>query len=566
MFFDLKDCEMDGTEWLAGIEVPVRSAMIPTSGRFEQSPAGMLTNSSFSERPMSGMIRAGLTLQMLTVLALCFQTEAEIQAAENSKQGASKPNIVFILADDLGIGDLGCYNPESKVATPNMDRIAAEGMRFNDAHTPSSVCSPTRYGVLTGRYAWRSRLKKGVLWGYSRSLIEPGRETVASLLKKQGYATAAVGKWHLGLQQTDETLDAPVPNASSILPEDHPHAVDYSKPLSPGPNAVGFDYFFGIPASLDMNPYVYVENDQVVEAATSKVPRSAHRRQGGGGVWRAGKIAPSFKHIDVLPRITEKATEWLGKQSAEKPFFLYFPLSAPHTPWVPTKEFMKDSKIGYYGGFVAQVDWVVGQVLKTLDERGLADNTMIVMTSDNGSHWPGSDVKKWNHAANMHYRGQKADIWEAGHRVPFMVRWPGHVTKQSTSDRTICLTDFMATAADITGQELPRTAGEDSFTLLPELTGRQSKEAADRPPVVHHSLGGTFAIRDGNWKLVVDNLGSGGFSSPRVVKPKDGGPAGQLYNLTKDPSEKQNVYQEHAQTVKQLRARLNEIKSAGRSR
>lgn len=508
-------------------------------------------------------------LNQATGLALATLAVAILQLLETNSCSAEsdiRPNIVFILADDLGIGDLGCYNSESKVATPNMDRIAAEGMRFNDAHTPSSVCSPTRYGVLTGRYAWRSRLKNGVLWGYSRSLIEPGRETVASLLKKQGYATAAVGKWHLGLQQTDKTIQAPIPNASEILPEDHPHAVDYSKPLSPGPNAVGFDYFFGIPASLDMNPYVYVENDRVVEAATNEIAKSAHRRQGGGGVWRAGKIAPSFKHIDVLPRITEKANEWLGKQSSKKPFFLYFPLTAPHTPWVPTEEFMKDSKVGHYGGFVAQVDWVVGQILKTLDERGLAENTMIILTSDNGSHWPESDIKKWNHAANMHYRGQKADIWEAGHRVPFLVRWPGHVAKQSTSDKTICLTDFMATAADITKATLPDSSAEDSFSLLSELTARKNGATSPRPPVIHHSLGGTFAIRQSNWKLVVDNLGSGGFSSPKVVKAKPGEPAGQLYDLSLDPSEKNNLYQQNAQIVNDLRTRLDAIKSSGRSR
>ena len=515
---------------------------------------------------MNWVFRGSVAMLTWIILSAGHQLGAEIQAADSAKKQASKPNIVFILADDLGIGDLGCYNSDSKVATPNMDRIAAEGMRFNDAHTPSSVCSPTRYGVLTGRYAWGSRMKKGVLWGYSRSLIEPGRETVASLLKKQGYATAAVGKWHLGLQQTDETVEAPVPDASEVLPEDHPHAADYSKPLSPGPNALGFDYFFGIPASLDMNPYVYVENDRVVEAATNEIARSAHRRQGGGGVWRGGKIAPSFKHIDVLPRITEKATEWLGKQSSEKPFFLYFPLSAPHTPWVPTEEFMKDSKVGYYGGFVAQVDWVVGQVLKTLDERGLAENTMIVMTSDNGSHWPGSDTTKWNHAANMHYRGQKADIWDAGHRVPFLVRWPGRVAKQSTSDKTICLTDFMATAAEVTGASLPDSAGEDSFSILPELTGSKGAKASKRPPVVHHSLGGTFAIRQDNWKLVVDNLGSGGFSSPKFVKPKAGQLGGQLYDLSSDPSEKNNLYEQNAQIADDLRARLGAIKSQGGSR
>ena len=508
------------------------------------------------------------SVAVVTALAtwVVLSASPAIRAADVAGGKASKPNFVFILADDLGIGDLGCYNAKSKVATPHMDRIAAEGMRFNDAHTPSSVCSPTRYGVLTGRYAWRSRLKNGVLWGYSRSLIEPGRETVASLLQKQGYATAALGKWHLGLQQTDNNVKAPVPAASEILPEDHPHAVDYSKPLSPGPNSVGFDYFFGIPASLDMNPYVYVENDRVIEAATAFTERSLHRRQGGGGVWRAGKIAPSFKHIDVLPRITEKATEWLSQQSNEKPFFLYFPLSAPHTPWVPTDEFMKDSKVGYYGGFVAQVDWVVGQVLKTLDERGLADNTMIILTSDNGSHWPVSDIEQWDHAANMHYRGQKADVWEGGHRVPFIVRWPGRVEKGSTSDHTICLTDFMATAASATGTELPSAAGEDSFSLVPALTGSNDSGSGVRASVVHHSMNGTFAIRRDNWKLVVDNLGSGGFTAPRVVKPAKGQPAGQLYDLVADPSEENNLYERNDQVVADLRAELDRIQSSGRSR
>lgn len=506
-----------------------------------------------------------VAIVMLMALIFSRQEQATF-AAESSSSNASRPNIVFILADDLGIGDLGCYNDQSKIRTPNMDRIAAEGMRFNDAHTPSAVCSPTRYGVLTGRYAWRSRLKSGVLWGYSRSLIEPDRETVASLLKKQGYATAAVGKWHLGLQQTDTSIDAPVPPASEILPEDHPHAVDYSRPLSPGPNAFGFDYFFGIPASLDMNPYVYVENDRVIEAATEFTERSLHRRQGGGGVWRAGKIAPSFRHVDVLPKITDKATQWLSQQSAETPFFLYFPLSAPHTPWVPVDEFMKDSKVGYYGGFVAQVDWVVGEILKSLDQHGHAKNTLLILTSDNGSHWPVSDIERWNHAANLHYRGQKADIWEAGHRVPFLVRWPGRVKPQSTSDQTICLTDFMATAAAATGTQLAPTCGEDSFSLLPELTGSNDRDSTRRSSVIHHSLNGTFAIRRGKWKLVVDNLGSGGFSAPKIVKPKNGQPAGQLYDLESDSSEQNNLYEQKPQIVADLRKELQQIRSGGRSR
>src|SRR6266511_1329563 len=317
------------------------------------------------------------------------------------------PNIVFILADDLGSGDLGCYNKDSKIPTPNMDRLAREGVRFTDMHTPSSVCTPTRYGLLTGRYAWRTPLQSGVLWGYSASLIETNRLTLPKFLKKHGYATAGIGKWHLGFQEGN--------------PADKEFKVDYAKPLLPGPLTAGFDYFFGIPASLDMEPYLYVENDRAVEQPTEQVEASKPQRQGGTGFWRSGPIAPGFRHAAVLPVIAKKAIAYLERQpkaSPNKPFFLYFALTAPHEPWQPTGEFRGRSGAGDYGDFVAQVDWTIGQTLRTLDRLGLADNTLVIVTSDNGAHWTASDIKKYGHRANGHYRGQKSDIWEAGHRVP----------------------------------------------------------------------------------------------------------------------------------------------------
>lgn len=499
-----------------------------------------------------------LTRLLLTTVVFCIASGELLGANRESKPKQEKieakkvvqtrlPNIIFILADDLGSGDLGAYNPESKVKTPHMDRLAKEGMRFTDAHSPSSVCTPTRYATLTGRYAWRSRLKSGVLWGYSPMLIEEGRETIPSMLKKKGYHTAGVGKWHLGLGNAKKT--------------------DYSKPLTPGPVSVGFDYYFGIPASLDMDPYVYIENDRPVQMPTEKVAGSKHRRQGGGGFWRAGPVGPDFKHIEVLPKTTEKAKQWLKTRAMTRdarPFFLYLPMSAPHTPWLPTEEFRGKSGAGYYGDFVRMVDHNVGEILKVLDEHKLVENTMVVMTSDNGSHWPVGDIKKYGHAANLHYRGQKADIHEGGHRVPLLVRWPAKVKGGAVVDHTVCLTDFYSTIADIVGHELKKDEAEDSFTLMPVLKNSKYKTAV-RPATVHHSLSGMFAIRQGDWKLILGR-GSGGFTAPRKVKPKAGEPKGQLYHLGKDPTEQNNVYAEHPEVVKALTALLNRYKETGRSR
>ncbi len=454
----------------------------------------------------------------------------------------SRPNIVYILADDLGWGDLRCYNAKSGVPTPNADKLAAQGMRFTDMHSPSAVCTPTRYGILTGRYCWRSRLKKGVLNGHSPNLIEPDRLTVPEMLRKQGYYTAGLGKWHLGLGSDAKT--------------------DFSRPLRPGPTTHGFDYYYGIPASLDMDPYLYFENDKVVESATSQTEGSSEPR---GVFWRKGAIAPGFSIPDVLPNLTDRAVSMLRERAAKprQPFFLYLALTAPHTPWVPKEKFRDKSTAGIYGDFVAAVDGTIGTVMDALEKTGLAKNTLFIVTSDNGADWKVSDKELFAHRANANWRGEKADIWDGGHRIPFLARWPGQIKAGAVSDQLGCLTDLMATSAAITGVKLQASAGEDSFNLLPAMLGKAT--APIRESIVHHSIDGMFSIRTGEWKLEL-GLGSGGFTKPAREAAAPGGPQGQLYNIAADPAESKNLWLERPDIVKSLTALLEKQQAQGYTR
>lgn len=457
---------------------------------------------------------------------------------------ARLPNIVVILADDLGYGDLGCYNPDSKIPTPNLDRLAGQGVRFTDMHSPSAVCTPTRYGLLTGRYCWRTSLKQGVLNGYSPNLIEPGRATVASMLKSRGYFTACIGKWHLGLGDQAMT--------------------DFRRALHPGPNDHGFDYFFGIPASLDMPPYLYVENDQAVEQATAETPGSGGG-QTKGRFWRPGAIAPSLKIEEVLPTLTRRSVELIGKRaSGAQPFFLYFPMTGPHTPWVPTSAYQGRSRAGEYGDFVTQVDDSVAQVLQALDRSGAAANTLVVFASDNGAYWSQADIAATGHRSNAQWRGMKADVYEGGHRVPFIARWPGHIRPASTGAELACLTDLFATTADIVQAPLPSAAAEDSFNLRPALEGKRLTKPI-REAAVLHSMQGVFVVRQGDWKLILGR-GSGGFTQPASITPGPGEPAGELYNLREDPGETRNLYQDQTGRVGRLTALLAAYRERGRSR
>ena len=455
-----------------------------------------------------------------------------------------RPNIVFVLADDLGWGDLDSYNSFSAIPTPNANRLAREGMRFTDMHASSAVCTPSRYSILTGRYCWRTKLNGlgGVLWGYSPNLIEPGRMTVASMLKADGYYTAGVGKWHLGLGDKQKT--------------------DYTKPLDPGPVDHGFDYYFGIPASLDMEPYLYFENNHVVEQPTSSTAGSKSLR---GVFWRPGPIAPDFVMDQVLPTVTEKAVNIIHNRAANpsQPFFLYVALPSPHTPWLPLKQYQGKSRAGRYGDYVVETDAMLGKIMQALKETGVADNTLLIFTSDNGADWKPEDIAQFEHRANAEWRGEKADIWEAGHRIPFIARWPGHIKPNSISNELGSLTDFTATVAAIDGISLPHNAAEDSFDLLPALLGKNDKPI--RNTIVDESSDGMLTIRQGNWKLE-EGLGSGGFSFPVRVEPAPGGPAGQLYDLASDPHEMHNLYQERPEIVQRLSKLLESYQKQGYTR
>jgi len=494
-------------------------------------------NALYQQQP--GPIRTVLQSFFFALILLGFCTSCS-QGQSPATETKSLPNVVLVLADDMGLGDVAAYNAASKIPTPALDTLAAAGMRFTDAHSPSAVCTPTRYALLTGRYSWRTSMKSGVLKGYSPLLIDPARSTIASMLRENGYATAAIGKWHLGLGTAEVT--------------------NYSQPLSPGPNDVGFDYFFGIPASLDMPPYTYVENDRIYTSFDGdEVEDSARRRDGGGGFWRAGPIARDFTFEGVLPEIAERSVAYIHERTKfddGKPFFLYVPLAAPHTPHMPLPEFIGTSGAGYYGDFTVQVDDTVGRIMGALEEIGVSEQTIFVFATDNGGRWRPEDIDKWGHASNLHYRGQKADIFEGGHRVPLIVSWPGHIAPDSESPYITTFTDLYATFAAVVGTEPGPDDGIDSESILPVLLGQ---EHAPRSPIVNHSARGMFAIRDGDWKLI-EGLGSGGFTKPSVIEPEEGGAMGQLYNLAEDPSETTNLYLERPDIVERLTMLLDEIR------
>ena len=465
-----------------------------------------------------------------------------------------QPNIVYILADDMGYGDVSCLNEESKIRTEQLDRLAAAGMRFSDAHASSAVCTPSRYSLLTGRYNWRSALKQGVTWGYSGPLLEPDRLTVAAFLQQQGYHTACFGKWHLGW--TWARGDGPT-DESGLTGAN----VDFSQPIAAGPTSVGFDYFFGISASLDMEPYVYIENERVTAVPDRVIPAS-----GGKEMWRAGPISPDFAHEQVLPNLTERAVAYIDQRAEQaEPFFLYFPLPAPHTPILPTAEFLGKSGTNSYGDFCLQVDDLVGQLMAALDRNGLTENTIFIFTSDNGCspRVDFAELAALGHRPSYHFRGHKADIYEGGHRIPLLVRWPAVIEAGAICRETVCLVDLLATCADILGQPLPDDAGEDSVSNLPVWQG-QTLAGPLREATVHSSVDGSLSIRQGRWKLEMCP-GSGGWSYPRPGPECEGLPPLQLYDLATDIGEQTNVAADQPAIVERLTDLLSDYIRHGRS-
>ena len=489
-----------------------------------------------------------LTLAVAVAVAM---SAAALPAAE-----PSRPNIVFILADDLGYGDPGCYNPESKIPTPNMDRLAKEGVRFTDAHSPSAVCTPTRYALLTGRYAWRTRLQKGVLGPFSQPLITEKLLTVPSMLREQGYATACIGKWHLG-------WGWPKPGDDGKR--------DFTRPIPDGPTDRGFDLYFGTDVP-NYPPYCFIENDRTVGIPSADAPA------GRDSFNIADPMLPDWKLVEVLPGLEKRAVEYIATAAkGDKPFFLYLPLTSPHYPVVPSAAFKGKSKAGDYGDFAVQTDQVVGEVVAALKKSGVADKTLVLFTSDNGPEITGEvnpgaydRLKEFGHASMGSLRGTKRDAWEGGHRVPFIARWPGKIPAGTTCDETICHVDLMATLAALLDVKLPADAGVDSVNILPALLGEKRK-APLHQATVHHSAQGKFAIRRGDWVLILAPTGD---DNARKVEPgwfrKDRGYAphtepGELFHLATDPTQKTNLYGTEAAKVNDLAALIERYVTDGRS-
>ena len=486
----------------------------------------------------------------LLAVAICFQV-APLQAAQ-----PLKPNIVYILADDLGYGDVGCYNPASKIPTPNIDRLAKQGMRFTDAHSPSAVCTPTRYALLTGRYAWRTRLQRNVIGPFSQPLIAENQLTVARLLRDQGYATACIGKWHLG-------WGWPKPGDGGKR--------DFTQPIPDGPTARGFDLYFGTDVP-NYPPYCFLENDRTVGIPSAAAP------VGRDSFNIAGPMVSDWKLVDVLPGLERRAIDYIEKTAkSDKPFFLYLPLTSPHYPVVPSAAFKGKSKAGEYGDFVVQTDHVVGEILDALKRSGVAEKTLVILTSDNGPEvasevTPGAydRMKEFGHASMGTLRGVKRDAWEGGHRVVFIARWPGKIEAGTRCDQTICHVDLLATLAALLDVKLPANAGVDSVSILPALLG-EKREAPLREATVHHSGRGKFAIRRGDWVLIFaptgdDNREQG---EPEWFR-KDRGyethtESGELFNLATDPTQKNNVYATETAKVKELAALMERYVTHGRS-
>jgi len=506
--------------------------------------------------------------QILLILVIAFL----MMSGSSCKKQTNYPNIILFLADDMGYGDPQCYMYDSKIPTPNIDRLASFGIRFTDAHSPSSVCSPTRYGILTGRYAWRTRLKRGVLGPYNSPLIEPERLTLPKMLKQIGYQTACIGKWHLGMQWATYN-NTELPKLGRNFDQAQ---INHHQSISAGPLTAGFDYYFGTDVP-NFPPYIFIENDKELGFPSIPKPDTIYGNP--------GQMLPGWKLEDILPTLTQKAVSYIENYAdadIDKPFFLYFASTSPHTPIVPASEFQGKSQAGPYGDLVHQTDYTLGQIINALDHNGLTNNTLIIFTSDNGSparagdpHLHGRDfqvagsvITKFNHNPNAPWRGMKADIWDGGHRVPFVISWPGKVPENKVSKEPVSSVDIMASIAKLLNYQLPNNAAEDSWDLsalmLGEKVGIEAGEKQIHEALVHHSIDGKFAIRQGKWKMI-PQLGSGGWTQPRYINAEGKEIKGQLYDIYSDPDEKTNLWLEYPEVVKELQELLIKYKKEGRS-
>ena len=480
---------------------------------------------------------------------------------------STKPNILYFLVDDMGYGDASCLNPDGKIRTPNIDRFAGEGMIFTDAHSASAVCSPSRYSILTGRYNWRSTLQQGIVDLYGDPLISEHRLTVPGFLKRHGYRTACIGKWHLGqgwaFKPDKETFYPGEPYADvEATPEQRARWREaFSLPTTGGPTTRGFDYYFGVDVP-NWPPYCFIENDRTVGIPSEFL---AARLVGDNLASFSGPAMPYWHFEQLLPTWAGKADAYIrDRTKANEPFFLYLPMTSPHTPLSVNKPWIGKSGLNnLYADLVIETDDVFGRVLNSLERHGVARNTLVIFASDNGcAHYIGvKEMEAQGHFPSARFRGYKSDAWDGGHRIPCLVRWPGVIRAGSTCDRLVCLSDLMATCAEIVGVALPANAGEDSVSMLPLF---QETGATGRAHAVHHSLEGKFAIRDGRWKLVLCP-GSGGWTHSDAQAAREGLPLVQLYDMQADPGEKLNVQAAHPGRVKDMAALLRQLVAEGRS-
>jgi arylsulfatase A-like enzyme len=499
-----------------------------------------------------------------TVSTVLFLTNCKPLSSKKEKK--STPNIVIIYADDMGYGDINCQNPSSKIKTPNLDNLAKDGMRFTDAHSASGVCSPSRYSLLTGRYHWRGHLKTGIIGVWGDPAIEEKRLTIGSMLQQKGYNTACIGKWHLGMvwpykeglgQKSADKKGWKSSNSGKA------NSFDWTQPIEKGPTTVGFDYYFG-DGTINFPPYAWIENDKVTEIPTEILDLKGKNTAEGGWECRTGPAVKNWDIPNVPIELTEKSVAWIESQKGtKKPFFLYFPLPSPHAPIVPAKQFQGKSGAGGYGDYMMQTDWMVGQVLDALKKNGMDENTIVIFTSDNGPEKYAYDrVKNFEHKSMGDWRGLKRDLWEGGHRVPFIIKYPGVVPSNTISKELICQTDIFSTIADIVNFEIPKNNAEDSFSLIKAIKNPVLKTPI-RNSVVHHSIRGEFALRKGDWVLIEKN--SGGVTKvplwyqKQTKSSKENTPL-VLYNLKNDPKEEYNVYNANPEIVNEMKIILKGIK------
>jgi arylsulfatase A len=497
-----------------------------------------------------------------------------------AKAQSKKPNIVIILADDMGYGDVSFLNPQARTKTPSIDKMAQKSLVFTDAHTGGAVCTPSRYGIMTGRYYFRIP-PQGEFLGYLQPLIEQGRETIGSLMQSAGYTTACIGKWHLGVNWglKDEGQPQIPKTANKTITN-----TDFKKDITGGPGSLGFNYTFILPASLDMPPYVFIRNNKVIDPDVVLTADVYPKTRPGtepvwdrkytnsddvywerGVWWRNGEMSKSFKMEDCLDSVSNEGLAFITnhvKSEPKKPFMLYLALTAPHTPWLPDNQYKGKTTMGTYGDFVFQVDNIVEQVNNKLKELNIDNNTIVIFTSDNGAPWAEEDIQTYGHKSNWGRRGQKGDIYDGGHHVPLIIKWPAKIKQKATYNPTVSLLDFMATFSELTGQLVKKPYGEDSFSLLKVINGNLNKPVRDN--IIYESSGRMLAIKKGDWKFI-DGLGSGGFTAPVMLKPVKNGPKGQLYNLKTDPLESNNLYMQYPVKVKELSDLLEKLKKQGYS-